>query len=174
MLYIIAVKNGCAQLWETSVESAAEEEGWSRESGKSALDFLQVNCGFLIIEVHDLKAAEEIATTYQGESKYDIREKAWQILRENGVADEAKRRQIESLCESKNITGSLENGHLNITYFDGKYAHKSTLEKDEFGEWSAALFDENEALKMLDIADDDDMISYLIDHIGVDENGKNN
>lgn len=38
----------------------------------------------------------------------------------------------------------------------------------------AGVINGDEALKMLGIADDDDMISYLIDCIGVDENEKNN
>lgn len=105
-MYIIAVKNGIARwLWETSVEIAAEEEGWNRESGESALDFLQVNCGFLIVEARDLMEVEEIATTYQGDSKYDIREKAWQILRENGVADEANAVRL-------NLCVNLERSHI--------------------------------------------------------------
>lgn len=99
---------------------------------------------------------------------------AWKILREGGKYEEAKQRQIESLCDSGNITFNLAGNRLSITYSDGQYSYKSTLEKDEYDEWSVELFDENEALKMLGIADDDDMISYLIDCIGVDENEKNN
>ena len=35
---IIAVKNDEASVWEVSVAAAAEEEGWSAESGILAID----------------------------------------------------------------------------------------------------------------------------------------
>ena len=171
---IIAVKNDEAAIWETSIKSAAEDEGFDCRKGMNALDYLQDICGFTIIEVPDLETAEEIATAYHGKAKYAVQEKAWEILREGGKYEEAKQRQIESLCDSGNITFNLAGNRLSITYSDGQYSYKSMLEKDEYDEWSVELFDENEALKMLGIADDDDMISYLIDCIGVDENEKNN
>lgn len=170
---IIAVKNDEAAIWETSIKSAAEDEGFDCRKGMNALDYLQDICGFTIIEVPDLETAEEIATAYHGKAKYAVQEKAWEILREGGKYEEAKQRQIESLCDSGNITFNLAGNRLSITYSDGQYSYKSMLEKDEYDEWSVELFDENEALKMLGIADDDDMISYLIDCIGV-ENEKNN
>lgn len=172
-MQIIAVKNGEAAIWETSIKSAAEDEGFDCRKGMNALDYLQDICGFTIIAVPDMGAAEEIATAYRGKAKYAVQEKAWEILREGGKYEEAKQRQIESLCDSGNITFNLAGNRLSITYSDGQYSYKSTLEKDEYDEWSVELFDENEALKMLGIADDDDMISYLIDCIGV-ENEKNN
>lgn len=171
---IIAVKNDEASVWEVSVAAAAEEEGWSAEGGILAIDYLQDICGFTIIEVPDLETAEEIATAYHGKVKYAVQDAAWKILRLGGKYADAKRRQIESLCDSGNITFNLAGNRLSITYSDGQYSYKSTLEKDEYDEWSVELFDKNEALKMLGIADDDDMISYLIDCIGVDENEKNN
>lgn len=158
---IIAVKNGEAFVWEVSVAAAAEEEGWNAESGILAIDYLQDICGFTIIEVPDMGVAEEIATAYHGKEKYTVQEKAWEILREGGKYEEVKRRQIESLCDSGNITFNLAGNRLSITYSDGQYSYKSTLEKNEDDEWTVELF-ENEALKMLGIADDDDMISYLI------------
>ena len=171
---IIAVKNDEASVWEVSVAAAAEEEGWSAESGILAIDYLQDICGFTIIEVPDMGTAEKVATAYRGTAKYAVQDAAWKILREGGKYEEAKQRQIESLCDSGNITFNLAGNRLSITYSDGQYSYKSTLEKDEYDEWSVELFDENEALKMLGIADDDDMISYLIDCIGLDENEKNN
>lgn len=172
--YIIAVKNDEASIWETPIKSAAEDEGWTRETGISARDFLQNNCGFTIFEIPDMETAEKIASTYHGESESAVRDAAWKILRENGKYDEAKQRQIKSLCDSGDITFDRDGDRLLIAYSDGRHSYKSTLERDEFNEWSTALFDENEALKMLDIADDDDMVSYLIECVGVDENGKNN
>lgn len=160
---IIAVKNGKAAIWKTSIKSAAEAEGFDCRKEMNALDYLQDICGFTIIEVPDMGAAEKIATAYCGNAKYAVQEKAWEILREGGKYEDAKQRQIESLCDSGNITFNLAGNRLSITYSDGQYSYKSTLEKDEYDEWSVELFDENEALKMLGIADDDDMISYLID-----------
>ncbi len=165
---IIAVKNGDAYVWDVSVTAAAEEEGWNAESGILALDYLQDICGFTIIVVPDMGVAEKIATAYRGNAKYTVQEKAWEILKNGGKYEEVKRRQIESLCDSGNITFDLAGNRLSITYSDGQYSYKSTLEKDEYDEWTVELFDENEALKMLGIADDDDMISYLIDCIGVE------
>lgn len=168
---IIAVKNGEAAIWKTSIKSAAEDEGCPKEM--NALDYLQDICGFTIIVVPDMGVAEEIATSYHGKEKYTVQEKAWEILREGGKYEEVKRRQIESLCDSGNITFNLAGSRLSITYSDGQYSYKSTLEKDEYDEWTVELFDENEALKMLGIADDDDMISYLIECIGVEKEENN-
>ena len=169
---IIAVKNDEAAIWETSIKSAAEDEGFDCRKGMNALDYLLDICGFTIIEVPDLETAEEIATAYHGKAKYAVQEKAWEILREGGKYEEAKQRQIESLCKSGALAFCLDGDQMTVTFSEDGFDYQTSFEKED-GEWEVSIFNGDEAWKMLGIADDDDMISYLIDCIGV-ENEKNN
>lgn len=172
-MQIIAVKNGEASVWEVSVAAAAEEEGWNAESGILAIDYLQDICGFTIIEVPDMGTAEKVATAYRGTAKYAVQDAAWKILRLGGKYAEAKRRQIDSLCKSGDLAFCLDSDQMTVTFSEDGFDYQTSFEK-EYGEWEVSIFNGDEALKMLGIADDDDMISYLIDCIGVDENEKNN
>ena len=171
-MQIIAVKNGEASIWETSIKSAAEDEGFDCRKGMNALDYLQDICGFTIIEVPDLETTEEIATAYHGKAKYAVQDAAWKILRLGGKYADAKRRQIDSLCKSGALAFCLVGNQMTVTFSEDGFDYQTSFEKED-GEWEVSIFNGDEALKMLGIADDDDMISYLIDCIGV-ENEKNN
>lgn len=150
----IAITKKFVELWDCSMNQAAEEEGWDRESGIPAEDYLRDSCGFQIIPVENMEEAEKIATSYEGDRKFAVREKAWEILRENGIWYDAKRREIAALVKAGDLKASFSGNTAKVSFM----GETSKFEKNEFGEWEESL---GKVLYLLDIEDEDDIVNYM-------------
>lgn len=151
---IIAITKNFVELWDCSMNQAAEEEGWDKESGITAEDYLRDSCGFQIIQVENMEEAKNIATSYSGEHKFEVREKAWEILRENGVWYDAKRREIAALVKSGDLKASFSGNTAKVSFM----GETSEFEKNEFGEWEETF---GKVLSLLDIEDEDGIVNYM-------------
>ena len=149
----IAITKNFVELWDCSMNQAAEEEGWDRESGIPAEDYLRDSCGFQIIPV-DMEEAEKIATSYSGEHKFEVREKAWEILRENGVWYDAKRREIAALVKAGDLKASFSGNTAKVSFM----GETSEFEGNEFGEWEETF---GKVLSLLDIEGEDEVVNYM-------------
>ena len=149
----IAITKNFVELWDCSMNQAAEEEGWDRESGIPAEDYLRDSCGFQIIPV-DMEKAEKIATSYSGEHKFEVREKAWEILRENGVWYDAKRREIAALVKAGDLKVSFSGNTAKVSFM----GETSEFERNEFGEWEETF---GKVLSLLDIEGEDEVVNYM-------------
>lgn len=150
----IAITKNFVELWNCSLTQAAEEEGWDRESGIPAEDFLRDCCGFQIIPVENMEEAEKIATSYEGDRKFAVREKAWEILQENGVWYDAKRREIAALVKAGDLKASFSGNIAKVSFM----GETSKFEKNEFGEWEETF---GKVLSLLDIDGEDDIVNYM-------------
>lgn len=150
----IAITKNFVELWDCSMNQAAEEEGWDRESGIPAEDYLRDSCGFQIIPVENMEEAEKIATSYEGDRKFEVREKAWEILRENGGWEDAKRREIAALVKSGDLKAEVDDNKAEV-FFMGE---TSEFEKNEFGEWEETF---GKVLSLLDIEGEDEVVNYM-------------
>ena len=68
-------------IWSCSIDEAAYDEGWDEESGVSPEDFLS-QAGYTFIAVPDMGTAKKLALNYEGESKFQVRKKAFEIISE--------------------------------------------------------------------------------------------
>lgn len=150
----IAITKNFVEIWDCSLTQAAEEEGWDRDSGIPAEDYLRDSCGFQIIPVENDVEAEKLATSYSGEHKFEVREKAWEILRENGGWEDAKRREIAALVKSGDLKASFSGNTAKVS-FTGE---TSEVEKNEFGEWEETF---GKVLSLLDIEGEDEVVNYM-------------
>lgn len=150
----IAITKNFVEIWDCSLTQAAEEEGWDRESGIPAEDYLRDSCGFQIIPVENDVEAEKLATSYEGDNKFEVREKAWEILRENGVWYDAKRREIAALVKSGDLKASFSGNKAEVSFM----GETSEFDKNEFGEWEETL---GKVLSLLDIDGEDDVVNYM-------------
>lgn len=150
----IAITKNFVELWSCSLTKAAEEEGWDKGSGIPAEDYLRDSCGFQIIPVENMEEAEKIATSYEGDRKFAVREKAWEILRENGGWEDAKRREIAALVKSGDLKASFSGNTAKVSFM----GETSEFEKNEFGEWEETF---GKVLSLLDIEDEDDIVNYM-------------
>ena len=150
----IAITKNFVEIWDCSLTQAAEEEGWDRESGIPAEDYLRNGCGFQIIPVENMEEAEKIATSYEGNRKFAVREKAWEILRENGIWYGAKRREIAALVNAGSIKASFSGNKAEVSFM----GETSEFEKNEFGEWEETF---GKVLSLLDIDGEDDIVNYM-------------
>lgn len=150
----IAITKNFVELWDCSLTQSAEEEGWDRESGIPAEDYLRDSCGFQIIPVENMEEAEKLATSYEGDRKFAVREKAWEILRENGAWHDAKRREIAALVKAGDLKASFS-GNTAKVFFMGE---TSEFEKNEFGEWEETF---GKVLFLLDIEGEGEVVNYM-------------
>ena len=150
----IAITKNFVELWNCSLTQAAEEEGWARESGIPAEDYLRDSCGVKIIPVENMEEAEKIATSYEGDRKFAVREKAWEILRENGGWEDAKRREIAALVKSGDLKASFSGNKAEVSFM----GETSEYEKNEFGEWEETF---GKVLSLLDVEDEDDIVNFM-------------
>lgn len=151
---IIAITKNFVEIWNCTLNDAAEEEGWDKESGITAEDYLLDSCGFQIIQVENMEEAEKLATSYEGDRKFVVRAKAWEILRENGIWEDAKRREIASLVKSGDLKASFSGNKAEV-FFIGDTSY---FEKNEFREWEEYL---GKVLSLLDIEEEDCIVNYM-------------
>ena len=148
-------------IWSCSIDEAAYDEGWDEESGVSPEDFLS-QAGYTFIAVPDMGTAKKLALNYEGESKFQVRKKAFEIISEMSFEEwiRTKKEEVASLVKNGSLSFKRVDGSSVKVFYEGE---SSEFTKCEFDDWDY----DPKVPEMLDI-DYKDLILFLIEVLGVE------